>query len=632
MTQLPLFRPNLPWTPPDLSTLPSWAGARRVAVDCETKDPTLLELGPGVRRGGKIVGLSFRIEDGPPAMYLPIRHAGGDNLPVDRVLQYFRDQAVGFAGQLVGMNLLYDLDFMAEEGIVYPKVSRFRDVAVAEPILDELQMSYTLEAISARNDLPGKDSEDLDRALEAWGLKNGRGDIWRLPGRFAAKYGARDVDCPLELLRRQERRLEAEDLWGTWELESRLIPVLLKMRRRGIRFSHERLRGVEHWSIETEAALLAEIRRNTGVSLTSDDINSSSRCARLFAHLGIRLPQTKDGKPSVTKAVMESCKDPNIALLHRARQVNKVRTTFVASVRAHAIGDRLHCTLNQLRRAKEGMDEDEEGGGAITGRLSSQDPNMQQQPGRDDEIGPMWRSIYLPEEGAVWVSADFSQQEPRLIVHYSELTGCRGGKEAGQRFREDPKMDFHAMMSELTGQKRKDAKINFLGRCYGMGGVKLCRKLGLPTVTAWSNRLERYVDRPGPEGQAIINQFDARAPFVAELARKAENKAKRDGFLVTVGGRKLHFPADGRGGWADTHKALNKLIQGSAADQTKKATLDADDAGAYLQLQVHDELDGSAESPEQARRLFGEPMERSVPLLVPNKVDVETGPSWGEAK
>jgi len=140
--QLPLLQPDSPWKAPRLGDLPSWAGAKRVAVDVETCDPLVKKLGPGVRRGAYIVGYSFAIEDGP-SFYIPLRHAGGYNIPNPEAgLQYLRDQAKVFTGDLCGANMQYDLDFMAEAGINWDNVNRFRDCQIAEPLLDELQYSY----------------------------------------------------------------------------------------------------------------------------------------------------------------------------------------------------------------------------------------------------------------------------------------------------------------------------------------------------------------------------------------------------------------------------------------------------------------------------------------------------------
>lgn len=623
LTQLPMFAPAAAWVPPTLASLPSWREAKRVAIDCETCDPHLKELGPGVRRGGRIVGVSFAVEDGP-AVYLPFGHAGGDNLPAEHVLEYLRDQADCFAGDLVGANLSYDLDYLEQAGVRFRP--RFcRDVQVAEPLLDELQDGYSLQAIAERHGLPGKAEDQLRAAAEAYGV-DAKAGLWRLPARHVGAYAEQDARLPLQLLRRQERLLEEQNLWGVYDLESRLLPVLVKLRRRGVRVDFDRLEQVETWSLQEEEKALAEVHRLTGARVAVGEVWKAEALARVLSRLGVQVPLTpQTKKPSVTRALLASVDHDAARMLLRARKVNKVRTTFAASVRMHAVGDRVHPTFNQLRSTKDRESEDS---GARYGRLSSSDPNLQQQPARDPELGPMWRSVYVPDEGYPWACLDYSQQEPRWLVDYAERSRCTGAAATAQRYRSSPKTDSHQMMAEIAHIQRKQAKEIFLGLCYGMGPGKLCRKLNLPTTWAHSARLNKMVEVAGPEGAALLRVFDAAVPFVRELADRCEAQAKRRGYILTVLGRRCRFPraADGQFDWC--HKALNRLIQGSSGDQTKKAMVDADAAGIYQQLQVHDEIDASL-GPEDAQRLAAV-MREAVPCRVPMVVDVELGRSWGE--
>lgn len=618
--------PKPAWAPPAVSTLPSWAGVKRICVDVETCDPKLDDLGPGVRRGGYICGIAFAIEDGP-SFYLPIAHQGGDNLDRDHVLAYMRDNARQFSGVAVGTNLGYDLDFLEEAGVVWPKVAWFRDVQVAEPLIDELQDRYSLDAIAARYGLPGKDKTVMHDAVKAFGLK-GRpeANIWRLPARYVSAYAEQDVRLPLKLLRMQERILEEQGLLRVWDLESKLLAVLLRMRRRGVRFSHDRLAQVEAWSIEEEKKALDAIYRQTGVRIPLGEVWGTKHFTTALAEIGVT-PPVENGKSSITTEWLNSVKHEVPTQMVRARRVNKVRTTFVQSVRDYAIGDRIHCAMNQLRREKD----DGELGGAAFGRLSSEHPNMQQQPARDPEIGPMWRSIYLPDDGGLWACLDYSQQEPRLLTHYAALVNCTGAAEAARVYREDPKADNHTMMARLTGLPRSQAKVIYLGLCYGMGSGKLARSCGLPTEWVHSSRQQRMIEVAGPEAQAVLDQFDARVPYVRQLSKRCETRAKERGYLTTAFGRRCRFPAKPDGTFDWTYKALNRLIQGGAADQTKAAMVAADEAGHLLQLQVHDELDLTVSGPEQAEQV-AEIMRNVMPMLVPSRVDIEIGPSWGELK
>jgi DNA polymerase I-like protein with 3'-5' exonuclease and polymerase domains len=260
--------------------------------------------------------------------------------------------------------------------------------------------------------------------------------------------------------------------------------------------------------------------------------------------------------------------------------------------------------------------------------MSCSDPNLQQQPARDPEIGPRWRGIYVPDEGGWWACLDFSQQEPRWLTHYAALEGCTGAENARTRYIEDPTMDSHQFMADLTGLPRKEAKAILLGRMYGMGGAKFCRKLGLPTKWVPSRHQGKMIEVAGDEGQALLDTFDLKAPYVREIAWRAQAAAERRGYIKLLDGRRCRFPARPTGGWDWTYKSLNRLIQGSSAVQMKKAMVDADAAGFRLQLQVHDEIDLTIWNRAEAVQLERIMLD-AVECTVPHKVDIEVGPSWG---
>ena len=629
MLQGNLFLPKPAWAPPAVSTLPSWSGAARICVDIETHDPQLRELGPGVRRDGYICGVAIAVEDGP-SFYLPIAHQGGDNLDREQVLAYLRDNAAEFSGVVVGTNLPYDLDYLESAGVTFPKAKWFRDVQIAEPLIDELQDHYNLDAIARRYSLPGKDDQAMLDAVRAFGLRGHVGQhIWRLPARYVHAYATQDVKLPLKLLRMQERLIDEQDLQNIWDLESKLMPVLLRMRRRGVRFSHDRLAQVEAWSVAEEQKALDEIHRETGYRIGLGEVWGTEPFERALGEIGITPPKTDKGAVSITTEWLSSVKHAVADLMIRARKVNKLRTTFVQSIRNYAVGDRIHCGMNQLRRERD----DGGLGGAAFGRLSSEHPNMQQQPARDPEIGPMWRSIYLPDDGGQWACLDYSQQEPRLLTHYADMCQCPGAADAAKRYRDDPTTDNHTMMAQLTGLPRKQAKNIFLGLCYGMGPAKLARECGLPTEWVWSEKHKKMVEVAGPEGKAMLDRFNERVPYVRALQQQCEVRAKERGYLSTLLGRRCRFPRKegGGAGFDWTHKALNRLIQGGSADQTKAAMVAADAAGYKIQLQVHDELDLTVQDAAQAEQV-AHIMRTVVELRVPSKVDVEVGPSWGELK
>jgi DNA polymerase I-like protein with 3'-5' exonuclease and polymerase domains len=661
MLQDTLFRTETPWRPSRLANLPQdWSVFPRMGYDVETRDEQLTELGPGVRRGAYIVGfcLGFEAPDGTrQGHYLPIRHLGGDNMDEgpEAVVRYVAAQAARYRGAVVGAKLDYDLDFSAELGIEFHPDATFKDVQVAEPLIDELQYTYGLDAILERHGLEKKDERVFQQAILDFGLtkkatgKNPKAHLWKMPARYTGAYGERDVVGPLELIERQEAVLAARGLERIWTLEQAVTPVLVRMRRRGVRVDNDQLDRMEAFSLREEGAAWAELQRLTGYLVSVGDGMKAEVIAKALDRVDILPGRTAQGKPSITKEWLEALDHPVGLVIRRARKMSQLRTTFVASVRAHQVNGRVHCTFNQIVRQ---TDEDEnKTEGAAYGRLSCVDPNLQQQPARDPELGPEWRKVYLPDEGEEWNSGDYSQQEPRLAVHAAVASGgARIGARAyesalaaAEQYKTDRSTDAHTLFCTMVHpdfgdwekarakQTRTIYKNIYLGICYGEGEPKMCRELGLPTRVILNERTGRHYEVAGDEGKAILDMIDKRVPYVKATARAVEKVAKARGYIVTMGGRQLHFPKDQFGNYDFTHKAFNRFIQGTAADQTKTALVVLDRAGIPLQLQVHDELVWSSadrgRSAEAARM-----MEECFPLNVPSKVDLEIGPSWGQAK
>ena len=652
--------PRSDWRPPALSELPQdWSRYSRIGLDTETCDSKLSSLGCGARRGAFVVGYSF-CGEGDRSWYVPMRHLGGDNVESpEKALEYVRHQAAHFQGEVVGANLNYDLDMLAEAGVVFHPNARFLDVQVAEPLLDELQDSYSLNSILERHGLPKKDETLLNEAAASFRL-DPKKDLWKLPARYVGPYAERDAEGPLQLLRKQEEVIQREELERVWKLGIRMLPILLKMRRRGVRVDFEQLDRVERFSLAEESKAWGEVLRLTGVNIKVGDAMKAEVVAQAFRAVDIEPPRTPSkGTPSIDKFWLETIKHPVAAMVRRARKMSQLRTTFVASVRDHEIRGRIHATFNQARMEDESGQEV----GVAFGRLSCCDPNMQQQPARDPEIGPMWRKVYLPDEGAKWASLDFSQQEPGLMLHYAVASGPQilgrvayeAAVAAMEQKKRDPKVDYHTMFTAeaaaagsfpgvtremVLGYDKKDPALKvirdpckniFLGVCYGSGGAKVCHTLGLPTEWVMSKKRGKMVEIAGTEGDRLLRNVDRGVPWLRKTAESVEKVARKRGYIKTLNGRRLHFEVDGNGDYMFTYRAMNRIVQGSAAEQTAESMIALDEMGCDLLLQVHDELDENVESREQAER-HARVMEEAVQLLVPNRVDVEIGPSWGEAK
>lgn len=641
-TQLPLFTPESKWTPPDLASLPSWSGMKRISLDTETYDPHLRTTGPSVRTGGHLVGVSVGFEDGR-GFYLPFGHKEGDNLPKENVMRYVKDNFKTYDGEVVGANLAYDLDWLWEDGVEMPMVKRFRDVLIAEPLIDDNKFTYNLDSVSKTWVGEGKSKDLLMQAARDYGWdgkKRTLGEyIHLLPARYVGMYGEDDANLPLKVLAQQEKEIERQGIQRVWDLESDVLPVLVRMRRRGVRVDLDHLQDVDIRCATEMREASDLITRQSGVAVGTGDAMKKDLIIQALNAVGHQV-EKDDSIDKVFIATRE--KDCEVvAALGRLRKWDTLRKLSIEPTKQHLHGgDRIHCSYNQLANTKDGEDEVK---GVRGGRLSCEHTNMQQQPARDEDIGPIWRRTYIPEIGQKWASLDYSQQEPRMLVHFAEIVAnqnwrewpMRGAVEAATRYRDDPETDNHQMMAELAGIERKPAKALFLGICYGMGDKKLCADLGLPTKVITLERGPNKGQRrevAGPEAEKIMRKLHRALPFLKEMEQLAKEQATSNGYISTVLGRRCRFPRDDDGlNYKWTRKALNRLIQGSSADQTKAAMVEADREGYELQLQVHDEVDFSVEDRSVAEGC-AEIMRHCVELRVPSKVDVEIGPSWGEAK
>jgi DNA polymerase I-like protein with 3'-5' exonuclease and polymerase domains len=322
---------------------------------------------------------------------------------------------------------------------------------------------------------------------------------------------------------------------------------------------------------------------------------------------------------------LQEHKHPLVQSIAKAREINKAHTTFIDTIIKYEHKGRIHAEINQIRS---------DTGGTVTGRFSYNNPNLQQLPARNKDLGPLIRSLFLPEEKHTWGCFDYSQQEPRLVVHYASLFKYPSVNDVIDAYNNDTSTDFHQIVADMARIPRSQAKVINLGLFYGMGKNKLQAELGVTKEKA----------------EELFNQYHARVPFVKQLMNATSNRAQDRGQIRTLLGRlcrfhlwepnsfgmhkamphedalKEHGPGIKR---AYTYKALNKLIQGSAADMTKKSMVELYKEGIIAHIQIHDELDLSVESPEHAQKII-EIMENAVNLEVPNKVDYESGETWGD--
>ena len=616
--QQPLFTPETEWVMPE--ELKNLKGVKEIAIDLETNDPDLKELGSGnVIGNGHIAGISLAIEGW--AGYYPIQHEQGGNMDRTLVIDWLKDLCSQEYTTFIFHNAMYDVCWLKAAGINIK--GKIVDTMIAASLIDENRLSYQLNALSKHYGGLGKDEKVLYNAAKEYGV-DPKKDLWRLPAMFVGQYAERDAEATLKLWQRLHRELHDQELIDIFRLEAQLFPCLIEMRFKGVRVDLEKAHKIKKNLMEREQKILNKIKDLTGFEV---EIMAARSIAKAFDKLKLPYDRTaKSNEPSFTKNFLQNHPHELAQSIADAREINKAHSTFIDSITKHAHKGRIHADINQIRSDQ---------GGTVTGRFSMSNPNLQQIPARHPELGPLIRSIFIPEENCKWGSFDYSQQEPRILVHYAKLQNLPGVHEIVDAYKAGD-ADFHKVVADMAGIKRKQAKTINLGLMYGMGKNKLMAELGLMKESA----------------EKLIRQYHSRAPFVKQLMDNVSRKANDRGKIRTLLGRACHFDL-----WqptqfgifkplpleqarkeydeplkrAFTYKALNKLIQGSAADMTKKSMVALYKNGIIPHIQIHDEVDISVESDKKAEQIV-QIMEEAVVLQVPNKVDYESGTNWGEIK
>ena len=616
-TQPSLFTPKVDWSPP--SSFPELSNYSEVAIDLETNDPLLLSHGPSwaFADTGHITGIAIATKDF--SMYFPIQHKGGGNLDRRMVLNWFTKQ-MSYSNDKVFHNSLYDLGWIKRIGI---KVEgTIHDTMFAAPLIDENQYGYSLNKLGERYLNEIKDETLLKEAAQAYGL-DPKKDMWKLPAKYVGQYAEQDAALTLKLWQIFKELLKSENVEKIYQLETGLIPILLDMRYKGVPVDLIKAEEVGKQLKKEEESILNNIKKEHGVY---PDLWAAASVATVFDRAGLSYPRSpKINAPSFTSAWLEGHDNKLAKDIGRARKLNKARTTFIDKmILEHSVNGRIHGELHPLRS---------DTGGTVTGRFSSSNPNLQQVPARHDVIGPMIRSVFVPEPDHHWGCFYYSQQEPRLTVHYSAVTQQEGADDAVDAYR-NKNADFHQIVADMANISRKEAKVINLGLSYGMGKDKLISQLDLSPQ----------------EAEELFDTYHSRVPFIKGLRDQCARLGANRGYIVTLLGRKCRFnlfepsferktpypyeEAVERYGEkvkrAFTYKAMNRLIQGSAADMTKKAMVDLYKEGYLPHTQVHDELDISVKDINDCKKII-EIMSDCVSIKVPNLVDAEIGDSWGTA-
>jgi DNA polymerase I-like protein with 3'-5' exonuclease and polymerase domains len=616
-----IFEAQKEWICPE--SFPDLKGYKYIAIDLETRDPDLKIRGSGAIIGnGEIVGIAVAVDGW--SGYYPIAHQGGGNLEKDKVMDWIKDVCSTDSVKLFH-NAMYDVCWLRAAGV---KINgHIVDTMVMSSLIDENRLSYTLNSISYEFLGEVKDEKALIEAAQSWGI-DPKSEMYKLPAMYVGNYAEKDAQLTLELFKVLSREMQKQSLQNIFDLETQLFPCLTDMKFKGVRVDIEKAKLLKQQLTNQEQEILLKVKRETGIE---PQIWAARSIATVFDKLGLHYERTdKSHAPSFTKNFLQEHKHPIVQMIAKAREINKAHTTFIDTILKFTHKGRIHADINPIRSDQ---------GGTVTGRFSYANPNLQQIPARNKELGPMIRSLFLPEVDHKWGCFDYSQQEPRLVVHYAATTEPICFDESVTKIVDEFKndsVDFHKTVAIMAGISREQAKTINLGLFYGMGKAKLQAELGLNTKA---------------EAEKLFNQYHDNVPFVKELMNKTSQFAQTSGSIGTLLGRRCRFnkwePATfgmhtamsfeeaertygrGRIRRAMTYKALNKLIQGSAADMTKKAMLDLYNEGIIPHIQIHDELDISVIDDNHAKKIV-EIMENAVTLAIPNKVDYESGETWGD--
>ena len=617
---------NIPPEYPDLT------GYKEVAVDLETYDPNIKTLGPGwARKDGHIIGIA--VAAGEYQGYFPIRHENSHNLDPKFTMRWLKKQLSVPDMNVIMHNATYDAGWLRAEGIEIK--GRIIDTMISGALVNENRWSFGLDSMARDFAAVRKNERLLQAAAKDWGV-DPKAEMYKLPPKYVGAYAEQDAVATLKLWQALKIELESQELWHIWDIENGLIPCMLDMRTQGVRVDLDKAEQNKKLIRKQSKLLRGKIEKEAGMEV---DIWASASIQKMFDKLGMEYPRTEikenedtgkttGGAPSFTKSWLNNHPAEVCQQLVKLREFDKADATFIDSILRHEHNGRIHTELHSTRRDE---------GGTVTGRFSSSNPNLQQIPARDPDIKKMIRGLFIPEDGMKWGSFDYSSQEPRLLVHFAASVPSALRSHVVDNVVEEfnsGDVDLHQMVADLAGITRKQAKTVNLGIMYGMGVAKLADQLGIPAGDA----------------KDLIKRHRSKVPFVKQLADMATKQADKNGQIRTLLGRKCRFHL-----WepmkfgvgkplpheqalkeygkdikrAFTYKALNRLIQGSAADQTKKAMLDCYNEGLTPMLTVHDELCFNIESQEQTDRIK-EIMETGVSLKVPSKIDVDIKEDWGE--
>ncbi len=578
--------------------------AKLFAFDTETTSLDYMQA--------EIVGVSFAVAPGIAA-YLPLRHdyAGApDQLDRDASLAKLKPLLESADHAKVGHHLKYDAHVLANHGI-----------RLAGMRFDSMLESYVWNSTTIRHDMDSAAEKYLGIRTIHYEDVAGKGakqiPFSQVPVDKAAEYSAEDSDVTLRLHEVLWPQISAvPELKALYEqCEQPLVPVLARMEEHGVLIDRQMLRTQGNELAKRLMEVLGEAHQEAGSPFNLDSPKQLGTI--LFEKMQLPVVRkTPTGQPSTAEDVLEELAEtyklPKLILEHR--NLSKLKSTYIDKLpeQINARTGRVHTSYHQAV--------------AATGRLSSQDPNLQNIPIRTPE-GRRIRQAFIAPPGHVLLAADYSQIELRIMAHLSQDDGLLKAFASDQDIHQATASEvFGTPLDQVSADQRRSAKAVNFGLIYGMSAFGLAAQLGIPRGTA----------------QEYIDLYFARYPGVKRYMEETRSQARERGYVETVFGRRLYLPdinaRNKQFAQAAERAAINAPMQGTAADIIKRAMIAVDArcggaSGARLIMQVHDELvlevreDRAAKITDMVR----EHMMGAASLRVPLKVDVGTGANWDEA-
>lgn len=576
---------------------------------------------------------------------------------------------------LVAHNLIYDLGcYVADhnnndaEGAkkqlrdMFKKDVLLVDTRILARLVDEFQMSYSLKNLAKKYKVHQKSEHLLADAVFNTGLyteikstnerkfvnrpsndnvllKMAYQNMDRLPEDIVKEYCLDDVKATKELYEVLMTKLLEEYSQGELDVilnrYSTLQYCVMEMRINGLTIDNNRL----HQNHSKLCEMLSKAKEDLNAMVALEvNVSATASLVEAFKAYGYdedKIPKTAAGNPSITQKYLEDQNNDLSNQILRVRKITKILGTFIEGMME--IQDHLSLSLQ------------EEGAifgefnifGTHTGRFSSSNPNIQQIPKRDPEFYEICRQLFIAGKGRKFISADYSNQEQRIQIHYGSLLGAKGADKLAKAWSDDPLLDFHQKVADIVGIGRTEAKTINLGKSYGMGEAKLCHSLGLPTEL----QMRRYgkelkeMEVAGTKGKDIIDRYNQLFPFISQATTICRNVMQQRGYIKSLGGRHIHSERIMENGKPKLKyfKAFNQLIQGSAADQLIKTMCDYykdiahnDDLDVKLVGVVHDEMLFTVpkEEVEASKERIDTWMCDAFKLEVPMVADIEVGNSW----